>query len=170
MPTPAIAGAWIAPPDGQEIWTNVAGQRGDLEYFETFAYWEIPLAERTAFVATPWVEQAADSSDDGWRAEATLGVKRALMRTDHAAMAVQAGAVWTSEPTGVCGEAAAELRWLGGVNLGAHGFVNLEAAAPRARMIAPVAVSISPLAIAPANTGSAWRSCLSTTQAGAIPR
>jgi hypothetical protein len=127
-PTPAFAGAWFVPEDGEEIWTNVAGERGDLEYFETSAYWEIPLAERTAFVATPWVEQAADSAD-GWRAEATFGFKRALMRGDHGAMALQAGAVWTSAPDAACGEASAELRWLGGVNFGAgKGFVNLEAA------------------------------------------
>lgn len=130
LPASAHAGAWIAPKGGQEIWTNAAGQRDGVNVFETSAYYEIPTNDTVAVVAAPWVEQADDLGDDGWRAEATLGLKTALIRNDRGAMALQAGAVWTSDPDRGCGEAGAELRWLGGVSFGpqGRGFLNLEAA------------------------------------------
>lgn len=130
-PAPASAGAWIAPEGGQEIWTNVVGEREDATFYETSAYWELPVAEATSFVAAPWIEQNYDSND-GWRGEATLAVKQALYRGDQMAFAVQAGALWNSHPSDVdqCGEGGAELRFLVGSSLPAEGaFVNLEAAA-----------------------------------------
>lgn len=130
-PAPAIAGAWIAPEGGQEIWTNVAGERAEAMYFETSGYWEAPLGRRLAVVAAPWLEQAYDAGEEGWRAEATLALKLALLRGEAGAMAVQAGAVWTSLPAHRCGETGAELRWLGGLSVGRASFVNLEAAARR---------------------------------------
>lgn len=128
IPGPAFAGAWIAPEGGQEIWTNVAGERDELSFFETSAYWEIPLDDDTSFVAAPWLEQNYDTYD-GWRGETTLGAKRALFRGDHMAMAVQAAALWVSHPEEGCSEGGAELRWLGGSSLPDLGaFVNVEAA------------------------------------------
>lgn len=128
-PAPASAGAWIAPEGGQEIWTNVVGERAENTFYETSAYWELPVGEETSFVAAPWVEQNYDTTD-GWRAEATVGVKRALFRGDHMAMAVQAGALWSSHPQeNECGEGGAELRLLAGSSLPAEGgFLNLEVA------------------------------------------
>lgn len=128
IPGPAFAGAWIAPEGGQEIWTNVAGERDELSYFETSAYWEVPVEDKTSIVAAPWVEQNYDTID-GWRGETTLGVKRAIFRGDRMAMAVQAGALWVSHPEEGCSEGGAELRWLGGSSLPNIGaFVNVEAA------------------------------------------
>ncbi|HEX8902986.1 hypothetical protein [Vitreimonas sp.] len=128
-PAPASAGAWIAPEGGQEIWSNVLGERDEVSFFETSAYWEMPFGEQMSFVAAPWVEQNYDSQD-GWRAEATLSLKQALFRGDEWAVAVQAGALWNSHPAlNQCGEAGAELRFLVGSSLPAEGaFVNLEAA------------------------------------------
>lgn len=128
-PSQAWAGAWIAPEEGQEIWTNVAGQRGGVSFFESSAYWEIPLREDVAAVAAPWVEQGYDVGEDGWRAEATLAAKKSLFRGERSAMALQGGAVWTSLPTDGCGEGGAELRGLYGRSLGEDGFLNLEVAA-----------------------------------------
>lgn len=81
-------------------------------------------------VASPWYARDPADLEDGWRAEATLGVKAALMRGRRGAMAVQAGATWRSDPEPHCGEGGAELRWLGGLSLGrsGRGFVNVEAA------------------------------------------
>ncbi len=127
-PGPAFAGAWVAPEAGQEIWTNVAGQRDGLSFFETSGYWEIPIGERNAVVASPWLEQNYDTAD-GWRGEATLGLKRALYRGDSSVVAVQAGGFWMSDPGLECEEAGAEVRLLGGAAFGRSGFVNVEAAA-----------------------------------------
>lgn len=127
-PAPAWAGAWIAPEDGQEIWTSVAGLRDEVSFFETSAYYEVPLNRRVAVVAAPWIEQGADVGDEGWRGEAALALKTAIVRTDRAAMAIQGGVVWNSLPGFGCGETGVELRWLGGRSFGRTGFVNLEAA------------------------------------------
>lgn len=126
-PTPAAAGAWIAPEGGQEIWTNAAGERGELRFYETSAYWETPLGDENSFVAAPWLEQNYDSVD-GWRAEAVVGLKRAVFRSDDTVMALQAGALWMSHPGEGCSEGGAELRWLGGRSFWAGAFVNVEAA------------------------------------------
>jgi hypothetical protein len=126
-PAPASAGAWIAPENGQEIWTNVAGTRDDLYFFESSAYWEAPFGERTSFVAAPWIEQNYDTLD-GWRAEAAAGVKHTLFRDEDTVMAVQASALWISHPSSECSEGGGELRWLGGRSFENGAFLNVEAA------------------------------------------
>ncbi len=127
-PAPAFAGAWIAPEGGQEIWTNVAGVRSGMSYFESSGYLEAPVADDTSIVAAPWAEQNYDTQD-GWRGEATLGVKRTIFRGGDAVMALQAGALWMSHPSeSDCGEGGVELRWLGGRSFDSGGFVNIEAA------------------------------------------
>jgi hypothetical protein len=127
-PAPANAGAWIAPVDGQEIWTNVAGAREELSFFETSAYWEAPLGDSTSFLAAPWLEQNYDTID-GWRAEAVVGVKRAVFRDEHTVAALQVGALWVSHPGAECGEGGAEVRLLGGRSYENGAFLNVEAAA-----------------------------------------
>lgn len=127
-PAPANAGAWIAPEKGQEIVTSVAGTREELYFFESSAYWEAPLGERTSFVAAPWYEQNYDTLD-GWRAEAVVGVKRTLFRNDDTVMALQASALWVSHPAIECSEGGAELRWLGGRSYEDGAFLNVEVAA-----------------------------------------
>jgi hypothetical protein len=82
----------------------------------------------TSVVLTPWVETSSDTWD-GWRAEATLGVKRVVYRDDRYIAAVQGSALWISHPNGECSEGGAEVRFLGGRSVGATGFVNVEAAA-----------------------------------------
>jgi hypothetical protein len=126
-PAPANAGAWIAPEKGQEIWTNVAGERDELYFFESSAYLEAPLGERTSFIAAPWYEQNYDTQD-GWRAEAVVGLKRAIFRSEDTVMALQVGALWLSHPNAECSEGGAELRWLGGHSFDNGAFLNLEAA------------------------------------------
>jgi hypothetical protein len=127
LPGTAFAGAWIAPEGGQEIWTNAAGQRDELTYFETSAYIEAPIADRWSVVAAPWVEQNYDTPD-GWRGEGIVGLKRAWTFEHGGALALQAGAFWSSHPGEGCGEGGGEARLLAGRALGAHGFVNVEAA------------------------------------------
>lgn len=126
-PTPAAAGAWIAPEGGQEIWSNVAGERDELRFYETSAYWEVPFGEANSFVAAPWLEQNYDTLE-GWRAEGVVGLKRAVFRSEDTVMALQAGALWMSHPAEGCSEGGAELRWLGGRSFGESAFVNVEAA------------------------------------------
>lgn len=126
-PAPASAGAWIAAEGGQEIWTSVAGERAGLSFFESSGYLEAPLDEDTSIVIAPWVEQNYDS-EDGWRGEATLGLKRKVYDTETGVVAVQASALWLSYPTPDCSEGGAELRLLAGRNIGETGFVNAEIA------------------------------------------
>jgi hypothetical protein len=126
-PAPANAGAWIAPVDGQEIWSSLVGQRDDLYFYEGASYWEAPFNERTAVVASSWLEQNYET-EDGWRAEALIGAKRVVFRDEDAVMALQAGALWISDVSPGCGEGGAELRWLGGRSFGNGAFLNLEAA------------------------------------------
>lgn len=127
-PTPAFAGAWIAPKGGQEIWTNVAGQRDGLTYYESSSYIEQPIGHETSLVLAPWVEQNYDTVD-GWRAEATLAAKHVVLRHDDTVVAIQAGALWISHPNEGCSEGGAEVRVLAGRPVGEHAFVNVEAAA-----------------------------------------
>jgi hypothetical protein len=126
-PTPAFAGAWIAPEGGQEIWTNSFSMRDESGVVETQVFWEEPFGERMAFVASPWIETNYDTAD-GWRAEAVIGLKRAVFRDDENVMALQAGALWVSHPNPGCGEGGVEARWLGGRSFGGGAFLNLEAA------------------------------------------
>lgn len=128
-PSPAVAGAWLAPEGGQEIWTNVAGERDELSIYETSVYWEVPVGEKTSVVATPWFEQNYDTIE-GWRGEAAVGVKRAVFRDDTFAAAVSGSAFWSSHPGEDCGEGGAEFRVMGGASReqAAGAFVNAEVA------------------------------------------
>ncbi|MBC7767505.1 MAG: hypothetical protein H7124_01825 [Phycisphaerales bacterium] len=126
-PLPANAGAWIAPEGGQEIWTSVVGEREGLTFYETSTYWEAPLSGRTSLVTSPWIEQSYDT-DEGWRAEATIGAKRVVYRDDRNVVAVQGSGLWVSHPNERCGEGGAEVRVLGGRGFGRTGFANVEAA------------------------------------------
>lgn len=125
---PAHAGAWVAPEGGQQIWTSAAGEREGLSFFETSGYFEAPLGADTSVVIAPWVEQGYETID-GWRAEATLGAKRALYRDESNVLAIQAGALWASHPQEGCSEGGAELRALAGRGFGRTGFANVEVAA-----------------------------------------
>lgn len=126
-PLPAHAGAWLAPEGGQEIYTSAVGQRDGLTFYEGTGYWEAPVTERTAAATNWWLDQNYDTQD-GWRAEATVGVKHAIYRDERNVVAVQASALWISHPDPICGEGGAELRVLAGRGLGRTGFANVEAA------------------------------------------
>lgn len=128
-PSPAHAGAWIAPEGGQHIGNFVAGEREDIFYSESSLYIEEPLGDDVSVVAAPWFtqDQTAYAFED-WRWEVTLAGKLATHRGERWMTAVQAGAVWISDPREACGDAQAELRWLGGRSIGERSFANLEVA------------------------------------------
>lgn len=126
-PARAEAGAWLAPPEGQNITTASAGSRGGVAVFESSGYWEGPIADDVTIVAAPWSETAPDL-ESGWRGEMVFGVKRAIFRDDRRVMALQTSLYWRSDPPGDCGEGGIETRWLGGRSVGDTGFVNLELA------------------------------------------
>ncbi len=123
----AWAGAWLAPKDGQQIWGGAAGERASVRTYETSGYVEAPIGDRYAVVTTSWIEQSV-ALEDGWRGEALAGVKRAVFREGPNIVAMQASALWRSDPPGNCGEGGAELRWLGGRGLGETAFANVELA------------------------------------------
>lgn len=126
----AEAGAWIAPEGGQVIQTEVLSAPDDAPVLESQLYLEAPVAERVSLVARPWLENGETVGEEGWRAEVEGGVKAAVLRTPNAALAVQASAVWRSDPDFGCGEGAGEVRALGGVSFAeGRGFVNTETAA-----------------------------------------
>lgn len=127
-PAPAFAGAWIAPKGGQEIWTNVAGERDGLTYYESSGYVEQPIGGETSLVLAPWFEQNSETLE-GWRGEATLAAKHVVLRHDDTVVALQGGALWISNPRPECGEGGAEVRVLAGRPVGERAFVNVEAAA-----------------------------------------
>jgi hypothetical protein len=127
LPTPAFAGAWIAPKGGQEIWTSIAGERNGLSVYESSAYWEAPVNDDASIVVAPWVEQNYDTFD-GWRGEATLSFKHVVFQEEHTVVALQAGALWVSHPSEECSEGGGELRLLAGRSLGSRSFVNAELA------------------------------------------
>ncbi|GAM99175.1 hypothetical protein U91I_02817 [alpha proteobacterium U9-1i] len=87
------------------------------------------MHERASVVAAPWLEQGHGVGDDGWRAEATLALKTAILRDARSALAVQGGVVWNSWPNFGCAETGGELRLLAGRSFGATGFINAEVAA-----------------------------------------
>lgn len=129
-PAPAAAGAWVAPEGGQWISTTVLGQREDETFFsEGSIYYEAPVQTDTSLVFAPWVE-SNHQVWEGWRAEATAGVKHAFYRDEENVMAIQAGALWVSNPDEGCDEGGAEVRFLGGRSLNeGRAFFNVEAAA-----------------------------------------
>jgi hypothetical protein len=108
-PAPAVAGAWIAPEGGQEILSSVAGEREGVSFYETSAYWEVPVREETSLIVSPWYEQNYDT-EEGWRAEAIVGVKQAVFRDEAFAVALSAAALWDSDPDPECSEGGAEIR------------------------------------------------------------
>lgn len=130
LPAPACAGAWIAP-ERQSIWTEVAGARDEVFFSESALYLETPIAQRASVVFSPWVTQdpAQGGTLDALRWEAALGAKQEVLRGERYVMAVQAGAIWYSDPEPRCSEAGLEARWLGGASFAeGRGFANLEAA------------------------------------------
>lgn len=127
-PLPAHAGAWIAPEGGQEIWSNVVGEREGLTFYGSSGYYEAPVGEATSAVFAPWYENNYGSAEP-WRAEAIVGAKYVLHRSDGGTVvAFQGAALWTSAPGGDCGEGGAEFRALARRGFGRTGFVNVEAA------------------------------------------
>ena len=126
-PATANAAAWIAPIDGQEIVTSSYGRRDGLSYYETSGYLEAPVTHNDSVVIAPWMIQDY-SSDPAFRAEATIGLKHVIARSEHTITAVQASALWVSAPPGHCEEGGVEVRALGGVNLPHNAFVNAEVA------------------------------------------
>lgn len=107
---------------------SVIGERNELQFTETSAYWEIPIGDYSSVVAAPWVESNYDTLD-GWRAEAIVGVKRAVFRSEDTVVAVQGGALWISHPRDeACSEGGAEARVLGGRSFGRSAFFNAELA------------------------------------------
>ncbi|MFZ2030339.1 MAG: hypothetical protein WAU68_08535 [Vitreimonas sp.] len=126
-PATANAAAWIAPIDGQQIVTSTYGKRDGLAYYETSGYLEAPLTHNDSVVISPWLIQDY-SIERGWRAEATIAAKHVITRSEHIVTAIQAGALWVSDPPGHCEEGGAEVRALAGVNLPHNSFVNAEVA------------------------------------------
>lgn len=129
-PAPAAAGAWVAPHGGQRISTTSVGEREDETLFvESGVYYEAPVRDDTSLVFAPWVESSPHLID-GWRAEVTFGVKHAFYRSAQDVLALQAGALWVSNPDEGCSEGGAELRFLGGRSMGeGRAFANVEMAA-----------------------------------------
>ncbi|MCC6787777.1 MAG: hypothetical protein IT547_08045 [Hyphomonadaceae bacterium] len=126
-PAPAAAGAWVAP-HGQTIVTATVGAHEDGgEYYEGAVYYEEPLGRRTSVVITPWAEWDNHTEDD-WRGEAFVGVKRVLRQREDSVMALQAGALWVSQPDWeTCSEGGAEVRLLNGYAFAeGRGFLNIE--------------------------------------------
>ncbi len=126
-PAPAAAGAWVAP-QGQTIVTATIGAHEDGgEYYEGAIYYEEPLGERTSVVFTPWGEWN-DGNEESWRGEAFVGVKRVLRQSADSVLAVQAGALWVSQPDWeTCSEGGVEARLLSGYSFAeGRGFLNLE--------------------------------------------
>jgi hypothetical protein len=126
-PAPAFAGAWIAPKGGQNIATSVVGERDGLVYYEGSGYYEQPAGHDTSLVLGSWLEQNYET-EEGWRAEATLAAKHVVFRHDEKIVALQAGALWISQPNEGCSEGGGEFRVLVGRPVGEHAFVNVEAA------------------------------------------
>ncbi len=122
-PAPAFAGAWVAPED-QRIHTELVGERDGAAYLESQYFFEAPIFSGASFVARPWLESAAD----GYRGEVQAGLKHSVLRSDSSALAVQASALWRSDPLAGCGEGGVELRALGGASFAqGRAFLNAEA-------------------------------------------
>jgi hypothetical protein len=128
-PSPAAAGAWVAPEGGQNISTQFTGLKDEALYSETTYYWEAPMGDDLSFVAAPWAGLDPETRTFGdVRWEVTLGGKLATHRGARAVTAFQAGVVWNSDPIADCAEGQVELRWLGGRSIGDRSFANVEAA------------------------------------------
>lgn len=110
------------------MWTTTYGKRQGLSYYETSGYLEAPITRNDSVVISPWLIQDYIDDENGWRAEATVGVKHVITHTEHTVTAVQASALWVSDPPAHCQEGGAEVRALAGVNLPHNSFVNAEVA------------------------------------------
>lgn len=129
-PGAAAAGAWSAPPGGREIWTTVDGVRGGQAFSENEIYLEQRIKPGWAGVAQPRVEFGPAYRSDqpnGWRGEAGVSLKRAVLERDGLALALQAGPTWSSGPAPGCAEGGAEARVLAGASR-PEAFVSAEAA------------------------------------------
>ena len=126
-PAYAHAGAWPVPGDGQSIENVAVGQRNDVDVYEVSGYGESGVDGRRSWVSTGWGEFAEDNAD-GTRAESYLGVKYALVTNEHAAISVQAGVLYITDPRDGCSEGGVELRFMGGRNFRHGSFANLEVA------------------------------------------
>lgn len=124
-----MAGAWIAPEGGQRITTSAVGQRENgAYYYEGAVYYEAPLGEDASLVFAPWVETDG-TQGDGERIEATLSAKHVVYRSENNVVALQAGALFVSDPSGGCSEGGAEMRVLGGHSFSrGRSFLNAEGA------------------------------------------
>lgn len=129
-PAPAAAGAWIAPEGGQSITTSAAGERENgAYYFEGSVYYEAPVGDASSVVFAPWFE-TDPTQGDGDRIEATLGAKHVVHHSDRDVVALQAGALFVSDPSEGCSEGGAEVRVLGGRSFAeGRAFFNAEVAA-----------------------------------------
>lgn len=127
-PACAHAGAWVAPKGGQSIFNAVVSERNDAAVYESSTYIETPINDRWSVVAVPWGEYDQSNLEEPSRGETTFGVKRALIRDERGAMAIQVSALWVTNPQEGCSEGGVEARWLGGLNLPRRAFVNLELA------------------------------------------
>ncbi len=128
-PAPAAAGVWVAPEGGQSITTSAVGERENGGYYyEGSIYFEAPVRAESSLVVARWFE-TDPSQSDGDRIEATFSAKHAINRSDNEVIAVQAGALWVSDPSESCSEGGAKLRVLGGRSFsGGRGFFNAEGA------------------------------------------
>ena len=133
-PAPAAAGAWVAPHAQTIVTTSVGVHEEDSAnfldestYYESAVYYEAPVGRRTAIVSSVWGEWD-ERNDEESRGEATVGVKRVLRRSGSQVMAMQASALWVSQPEfAECSEGGAELRVLSGyVFANGSGFLNVE--------------------------------------------
>lgn len=125
-PTPAIAGAWVAP-EQQFITTSFYGELEDETAFEASIYNERPIERETSVVATTWFTRDI-TQQSTFRGEASLGLKQQIFENDDWVVAAQGSALWQSEPGPDCGEAGGELRVLAGRSLSERTFLNTEVA------------------------------------------
>lgn len=134
-PAPAAAGAWIAPTGGQTIVTTAVSENEEgYPLSEGSIYYERPVQHDTSIVFAPWIEVdpnvVSADSDDYWRSEVSLGLKHAVYRSDDNVVALQASAIWVSDPDQTCSEGGAEFRVLAGHSMAeGRAFMNVEAAA-----------------------------------------
>ncbi|MGE3142357.1 MAG: hypothetical protein AB7L65_03470 [Hyphomonadaceae bacterium] len=113
----AFAGAWIAPEGGQSIQTDAIGAREDgAAYVETQYYWERPLTPRRALIIRPWLQTEKSARETLTRGEVQIAAKAIVAQTRRTVTAVQASALWRSDPAPGCSEGGGEARMLGGLS------------------------------------------------------
>jgi hypothetical protein len=91
-------------------------------------YYEAPIGDDTSIAFASWIE-TDPSQGDGDRIEATLSAKHAVYRSGSDVVALQAGALFVSDPSEGCSEGGAEARVLGGHSFSeGRAFLNAEGA------------------------------------------